>query len=186
MGSINITDIIKLIDNEGHEALIDGATGCLYTLPLEHAFIHEEKAYVVSYDAVVPKNSNYDLLLVTPATGEIHLMMHRVTTTTSPGEFCVFEDATINTPGDPITSYNAKRSSSNTATSLVYSEPDVSADGTEIDCDIITGTKLEGGVTKGAGFEWILKPSTNYLLRYSNASGIASDANFGMFFLEVI
>ena len=185
MAGGNIVDEVKQIDSDGNIAKIDGVTGSIYTIPLEHGYIHQGKAFTLSYDVVIPKNDFSDVLFITPAVTSIHLMAHKVVTTTSPGEVCVYEAVTVSASGSPITPYNADRSSASESTVLIYKIPTVSGLGTMIDCDPITGTKLEGGGTTDVDFEWILKPNTHYLFRYSNASGIPTDANFSLFYLEV-
>ncbi len=185
MAGGNITDEIKQIDSDGNVAKIDPTTGSIYTIPLAHGIIHEGNAYFLVHKTIVPKNSTYDVLFVTPPTGNIHLMMHKIVTTASPGEFCVYEASTVSTSGSPLTSRNCDRESSNTSNVLISVTPTGVTLGTEIDCDFITGVKLEGGITTGTAFEWILQASEKYIFRYQNASGITSDANFSFFYLEV-
>ena len=185
MAGGNIIDEVKQIDGDGNIAKIDAITGAIYTVPLSHGIIHEGNAYFLSHKAVVSKNSTYDILLLTPPTNSIHLMMHKVVTTVSPGEVCLFESSTVSTSGSPLTPHNCDRDSSNTSSTLMYSAPTGVTLGTELDCDFITGAKLEGGITTGTSFEWILQANEKYIVRYQNASGITADANFSFFYLEV-
>ena len=185
MAGGNIVSEIKQIDSDGNIAKIDGATGSIYTIPLEHGYIHQGKAFTLSYDTIIPKNAFADILFLTPAVTPVHLMAHKVVTTSAPGEFCIYETVTVSSSGSPLTPYNANRTSAVESTVLIYEEPEVSSLGPMIDCDPITGGKLEGGGTTDVEFEWILKANTNYLFRYQNAAGIPTDANFSLFYLEV-
>lgn len=185
MAGGNIIDEIKQTDSDGNIAKIDSLTSSIYTIPVEHGYIHQGKAFTLSYSAVILENNFSDILLITPAVTSIHLMRHKIIATASPGEVCVYEDVTVSASGSPLVAYNVDRSSASESTTLIYKTPTVSALGTLIDCAPITGAKLEGGGTTDVSFEWILKANAYYLFRYSNAAGIPADTNFSLFYLEV-
>lgn len=184
MAGGNIIDEVKQIDSDGNIAKIDALTGATYTLAAEHGLIHEGRGFFLSHKTVVAANSTYDILF-SISSNYVHLMSHTVITTTSPGELCLFESATVSASGTPLTLLNSYRESSITSNSLAFSEPTVSSVGNLIDCDFITGGRFEGGISTAVSAEWVLKLNTNYLFRYSNASASAADANFSIFYLEV-
>lgn len=185
MAGINIVDEVKQIDSDGNIAKIDGLTGSAYTMELEHGIIHEGKGFFIVHDQVVDAGENFDILFVTPSDKDVHLMHHKVTATSSPGEFCLFESTTVSASGDIISSHNCNRQSPITPSLIVSGNPSIDTLGTQIDCDIITGSKLSGGITTEVVFEWILKRSTTYLFRYTNASGIRTDINVSTFHMEL-
>ena len=185
MAGINIVDEVKQIDNDGNVAKIDDISGSTYTLALEHGIIHQGKGFLIVHDHVVDSGDTYDMLFVTPPDKDIHLMHHKVTATSSPGEFCLLESVTVSVSGDELTPYNCNRQSDNTPSVIVSENPTIDTFGIEIDCDILTGSKLSGGITTEVVFEWILKRSTNYLLRYTNASGIRTDISVVTFHMEL-
>ena len=185
MAGGNIVDEVKQIDNDGDIAEIDGLTGSVYSIALEHGIIHQGKGFFLSHSAIVDVADNYDILFVTHSDKDEHLMHHKVTATSSPGEFCLFESSTVSASGDVLTLLNCDRQSAITPIVIISENPIIDVLGTEIDCDIITGPKLSGGITTEVVFEWILKRNTNYLFRYANASGIRTDINISTFHMEL-
>ncbi len=185
MAGINIVDEVKQIDSDGNVARIDALTGSTYTLELEHAIIHEGKGFFVSHDNIVEVGDNFDILFVTPSDKDVHLMHHKVTATSSPGEFCLYESTTVSASGDELTPSNCNRQSSITPLVKISKNPNIDTLGIKIDCDILTGSKLSGGITTEVIFEWILKRNTKYLFRYVNASGIRTDINISTFHMEL-
>ncbi len=183
MAGGNIIDAVKIQDEDANIVKVD-ATGSAYTIPVEHGVIHQGLAFTLVHNTVVAANSTYDILFQTPAT-EIHLMAHKIVTTTAPGQLCLFESPTVSASGTPLTSMNNLRSSAVTPNTVICKEPDITTEGTQVDCDFITGSKLEGGMTSELAFEWILKSNEYYLFRYQNASGIPTDANFSFFYMEI-
>ena len=185
MAGINIVDEVKQIDNDGNVAKIDDISGSIYTVELEHGIIHQGKGFFLSKDTIVGIEENYDILFVTPSDKDVHLMHHNITATSSPGEFCLYESTTVSASGDDLTPLNCNRQSDITPSVLVSENPEVDVLGIKIDCDILTGTKLSGGITTEVVFEWVLKRSTKYLFRYMNASGIRTDINISTFHMEL-
>ena len=185
MAGINIVDEVKQIDSDGNVAKIDDISGATYIIPLEHGIIHQGKGFFLSIDAIVDKGDNYDVLLVTPPDKDVHMMSHQITVTSSPGEFCLHESVTASISGDEIDFSNSNRQSATEALVSVYVNPTIDDEGVEIDCDMLSGTKLSGGSSLEYASEWILKRNTLYLFRYVNASGIRTDINISTFHMEL-
>ena len=185
MAGINIVDEIKQIDGDGNVAKIDDISGAIYTIPLEHGIIHQGKGFFLGLDAVIDEGDIYDVLFITPSDKDIHLMSHQVTATSSPGEFCLMEGVTASVSGDTVDFYNNNRESANEPSVIAYINPTVDDGGILIDCDMLTGTKLSGGSSVHYAAEWILKRSTIYMFRYTNASGIRTDINISTFHMEL-
>ena len=183
MAGGNIIDAVKIQDEDTNIFKID-TTGAAYTIPVEHGIIHQGLAFTLVHRTVVAANTTYDILIHTPAS-EIHLMAHKVSSTTSPGQLCMFESPTFSASGTPLTSMNNLRSSAVTPNTIICKDSDITTVGTQIDCDFITGAKLEGGMTSEIAFEWILKSDAYYLFRYQNAAAIPADANFSFFYMEI-
>lgn len=185
MAGINIVDEVKQIDDDGNVAKIDTLTGATYIVPIEHGIIHQGRGFGLSLDAVVDVGRTFDVLIVTPSDKDIHLMSHQLTATSSPGEFCLFESTVASVSGDEVDYSNNNRQSDIEASLKAYINPTIDDVGVEIDCDILAGTKLSGGLSLEYAAEWILKRSTSYLFRYTNASGINTDIDISTFHMEL-
>lgn len=185
MGAINIVDEIKVKDNADNLLAIDSLTNSANTIIVEHAIIHAGKGFFLSLESTVDTSDFFDILYITPSDKDVHLMSHKVVSTVSPGEFCLYEDVTVSASGDELLLPNCNRLSSIMPTVLAYENPTVTDLGLKIDCDILTGTKFEGGMTTEVVFEWILKRSTKYIFRYINAGGIKTDINISAFHMEL-
>lgn len=185
MAGINIVDEIKIKDSADDLLGIDGITGSANTIIVEHAMIHAGKGFFLSHEDIVDTGDFFDILFITPSDKDVHLMTHKIVSTVSPGEFCLYEGTTVSASGDELSFFNCNRQSSITPEVLVYENPDVTDLGTKIDCDILTGTKFEGGITTEVVFEWILKRNTKYIFRYINAAGIKTDINVSTFHMEL-
>jgi hypothetical protein len=106
------------------------------------------------------------------------------------------EAPVISVVGTPIPSYNTNRSSSNTASMLIYGAPTVSSPGTEVHSIWVPPTAAgQGGSEQGvlnadAGEEWVLKPNTDYTQILTNNiltnnSGETIDAWFEIVWYEL-
>lgn len=160
----------------------DTTTGGLVTLETIHHEVHEGEMFHTGYtNSNLANGNNVDMLFVTGAK-EAHATWEvfaggQVTVT-------LYEAPTVagGSEGTALTVYNMKRASLNAPVSAAYHTPTVGATGTTtlVNGRILPGgnsptTRVGGGIKSGA--EWILKPSTKYLLRANNSSGGAIACN---------
>lgn len=124
-----------------------------------------------------------DFLLVTPASPEPHIQTFELRMGRGDIDILTYEGTTTSADGAAQSVLNTHRDRAATQTpgTTLHIGPTVSAVGTLIHTQWLpptaTGTGLSGGgfVGEGAGEEWILKPSTKYLIRITNNSGATID-----------
>ena len=162
-------------NGEMNFALIDAATKSLSAISIDHLLAHDEKAFSFSYVAsAVADAASAELLLITPATPEVHFIVYVRASGDSSVNLYEGADAVA---GTAITPVNRKRASALTAVTTASHTPTVTTDGTLIYQDVVfasTSVLATGGGDGGFDNEFILKPSTKYLLRITNTSGSAA------------
>jgi hypothetical protein len=151
-------------------------------------FVHHTSGKILALaDAGV-----YEFLLVVPAATYPHL--NRVNFSVSSGDVDIvsFEAPTQTDEGSVLTSYNTNRNSANTPGMLVYTGPTITVDGTQIHTAWVPPTaagvgqsKNDGVADVNAGEEWIIKPSTEYLIRLTNNAGAAIDFRYEFLWYEL-
>jgi hypothetical protein len=102
--------------------------------------------------------------------------------------FHLYEEPTITDNGVQLSMYNHNRNFPDTALLIPFRDPTASSNGTELSVKYLPGgTKNDPGLLVPLGFEWVLKPNTDYLLRVNNISGGAIDTSItAELFLEDI
>jgi hypothetical protein len=87
-------------------------------------------------------------------------------------------EAPTTSSGTALTAINNNRVSSNVTTATIVHTPTVTADGTLLELKLIEGTGggQAIGSSGGSRIEFILKPSTKYLVRMTNDNNAASRA----------
>jgi hypothetical protein len=140
-----------------------------------HHEIHEG----MSFSAHVPvpatnNNASYDVLIKV-GTGAIHCVP---TVSTSLGaSWGLYAVPTTTADGAAVTVQNRHRVYHGTvghiSTTTVFSAPTVTGTGTQLDGEFLGsgGAGSKSGAQSRALDEWVLKPSTNYLVRVTNLSG---------------
>lgn len=154
-------------------APFDETTGAALMIDVVHHEVHEgEMSHAAYTNASVANGANVDFQLTTGlkeahttwevfAGGQVTVSLYEAPTTSG---------------GTAVTAYNMKRESTNTPLSTVVHTPTVTATGSValVNGRILPGgtspqTRVGGGIRSGA--EWILKPSTKYMMRVNNTSG---------------
>ena len=186
-------------DNPGRNSLVygkDQIIGGYVPLPVdrsgrhiptigpEHSRIHEGVAYLHSHEHIVANNGIVDHLLKVPAGAFPHLRWWRFIATGAPGVVRIYRSPTITDDGVAATVLNLNENSSNTPNLALLSTPTISDVGTQMYVDYITGDKLSGGSPDKIVSEIPLKPTINYLIRYTNMSGVDVDVNTNIFWYE--
>lgn len=170
------------------KAKIDPQTNALVVIPYEHYELHGESAFTIHYTVTTANSDDHrtGIVFKTPA-GSKKAHMTIEVTASHPAEAFLLEGPTIDDdPGANIVTYNRDRSSS--VTSILTSkeatgtagevttltEAQIAAasfsGGTELDYMILAGgegPKAFGGQDRSAQ-EWILKPSTVYMVYLKN------------------
>lgn len=139
----------------------------------DHAKIHLGELFTSSYKnpdaSPVADNANFDVLIITPA--DLSVNMTYEVTATGAYELAIYEDTTVTDNGTLLSRMNRNRILSHKkAKTLVYHTPTVTNVGLLLLNEASNG--LLGGVNRGEK-EWILKPSTRYLVRLINRAGSA-------------
>lgn len=151
----------------------------------EHSMIHKGKAFTHgSLHLALANNGIYYHLLANPAANYPHLRIIRLTCEGAPFWIELFEAPTTTVNGTDATVVNNNRNSLNTSELLMYHAPTVTADGLQLGATMITGSGSAGGSSEFSEIEWILKPSTNYLIKITNKSGAARDFSLETFHYE--
>ncbi len=156
----------------------DPFTGAVVNIDIPHEAIHIGKYFSYSAKIAIANTASYDHLLVIPSAGGkfIHLRLFLISGDSTPLDLILYEGTTVTANGTLQTGYNFNRNFSNSTLS-VYTSPTVTTTGTQINIAMIIGSKQNGGVGESSGTEWVLLPSTNYLVRITNNSGGASNVS---------
>lgn len=157
----------------------------LATIEEEHHMVHKEVAYVAgSVSDVLGLGGVQNWMLRTPALPvELHAKFS--INSDNVGDFQLFENATVSADGAAVTIFNLSRSSSNTTDAQLFKGPTITDDGTELPPVRIgvNAPPIRAGATARTGFEWILKPDTIYLFRFT-ADNANTKATIGVEFYE--
>ena len=165
---------------------IDATTGAVQGIEWEHSRIHSGRGfmYVDKVDNL-SNGASFYWLLDNPADNYAHLRLIHFVSDGAPAEFFLFEAPTVTGNGTQGSPKNCNRASANAANLDVYRGATVSADGEQLDFGLIPGTRTTGGSGgDGVETEWILDPSTKYVVKFTNASGGAVDAGLRLFWYE--
>lgn len=146
-------------------------------IDVNHLRLHEGRAYYIykiyPYAAGLPAGSSIDIALAWPAGSTPHALFNYE----SPGEseFYVYEAPTTS-GGTAMTINRRNRIITTASQGVAVLNPTVSALGTEIYAEFVpAGNK--GGGSAGYTFEYVLKPLTTYLFRFTNVNSQAHPAN---------
>jgi len=132
-----------------------------------------------------------DFLLVTPALTFPHFQRLQITAGEGDIDLVVYEGVTTSADGAAVTINNTNRSSANTPSTVLTTAPTVTDVGTLIHTQWIppsatgVGQSPAGVVGETNGEEWILKPSTKYLIRMTNNSGATIAYRYEMLWYEI-
>lgn len=144
----------------------DASEGALIVIDDVHDEIHLGNHYTTSVYASIGAASTLSVLITAPATGEIHLT--GVLMADGSGVF-TWSEAPNASGGSALVAYNNRRDSANAATLTATSDPTYVSSGTIL-LTTHVGTYAPS-VNVGGQFanrqEWILAPSTLYLIRFT-------------------
>lgn len=167
----------------------DETTGAALVITTEHHEVHEGEMFHAGHTAASVANGGNLTLLLRTGAKECHTVFEvfaggQVTVSLYEGSEILEGDE-----GTALVAYNMKRSSANTPTAEVYHTPTVNDLGEValVNARILPGgnspqTRVGGGIRQG--IEWVLAPSTDYVLRAVNSSGSAVAVNLALEWYE--
>lgn len=155
-----------------------------------HRMIHDGFMFSLEHSsASLANNGDLDLLITVPAGVFPHIRQTGVRVGDTPCTVHFFEGPTTSANGTALAVYNRNRNSDNTNDVTIYVGPTVSDDGTELVRRLLPasgGFFTPGGASiQGFSEEWILAPSTDYLVRVTNESGAAIDLTVDILWYEI-
>lgn len=147
----------------GYTPEFDTYSASQVTISHAHSEIHEGDAYTISMVVALTAGTTFNCIFTTPANPKrVHFFFdcrtagNGITTT-------FYEGASI-TGGTPATAINRNRNVTTTAGLTIAHSPTVSGNGTQIFTTYLDATKQSGGSSAHSTDEFILKPSTVYLM----------------------
>ncbi len=156
------------------------------SIAYEHAKIHDGKGFGVTHTfTTIAAGGTADILLQNPSGNFSHIRLYQFASTTAPGTVTLYEGTTFTDAGTALTEHNRRRSSSTTANLVVTHTPTVTANGTELETDLIAGERRVGGTARTTVQEWLLNQNEDYLIQYTNESNATADfVVFNIFWYE--
>jgi len=177
---------VKITDGSSSVSVINDS---IESIDIVHAEIHEGNHFTANHFYSAVANDAYaDMHIVTGSTKSVHLIIVIQTEAKSYVNF--YRGFTYSAIGTAVTIYNNNEISTNTTQSHVYYAPTVTATDVLLFQDFTpasTGPKPIGGNLSSRN-EWILKPSTDYLIRVQNkgGSGVTSDTTITFMYYEIV
>ncbi|NBO56461.1 MAG: hypothetical protein EBU84_18140 [Actinobacteria bacterium] len=148
--------------------------------PLELALAG--KTYEMSY--TVALTGNQTTYFQMKSNNKPTMLVHfEVSSSAEPLKVTLLEAPTMTDGTTAVTAYNMKRDSLNTPTLLFYSNPTFTSGGTPINIHIVTAGKGGGAITAESGV-WVLKTSTNYLIKVEQLTNQATTVAYNAVFSE--
>jgi hypothetical protein len=168
----------RIGDRDGDVAEVDDLAPAIVVIQEPHWATHRGFMHHISGKVTGMITANVDdYLLVTPALNFPHIRRLQFDFGSGDIDVQIYEDSTASADGSPLTSFNTNRNSSNTPLLVFNDAPTITGVGTLMHTTWVVPTAAGiGGSAEGisgvtSGEEWILKPSTKYLVRVTNNSG---------------
>jgi len=140
------------------------------------------KVYEVSYvDSLSGSETTY--FQIQTSTKPMMLIHLEISSSAEPLQITLLETPTMTNGTMAVNSYNMKRSSANAATTLFYSNPTYTSGGAPVNIHIVTAGKGGGAISAESGV-WVLKTSSNYLVKLEQLSNQATVTSYNIVFAE--
>jgi hypothetical protein len=155
-----------------------------------HRMIHDGFSFhATGRVASLANLASLELLITTGAACYPHISSALFSVSDAPLDIKTYKNTTVSASGSAVTINNRNLNSSNTPGLALYTGPTITGDGTQIHDRYVpaqggTGVNQVGVITPDFGEEWILVPSSNYLVRLTNNSGGAVALSFEMLWYE--
>lgn len=166
-------------------------SGAQKTINNDISIINDGRLFeaIASFQLAATNGTRY-LTFTTPAGKYIHYYLTGITCNADKLLVKFYESATVTAAtGTAVSSYNHNRNSTITPASVVLDDPTVTADGTLFTYVWLPGSTgvgqtRTGGAVVGSGSKWILKPSTQYAIKFENTSASANDVQVNVLWTE--
>lgn len=183
----------KLINSADETVrILEEVSDAISIIDIDHHRIHEGQFYEFFVQKTsLSSGGTYDVSFTTSSSPYIHYRLANVSPTADKLTMDLYEGNTIS-GGATITSYNRNRNSTATTTLIIVTSATITALGTNINKVLLGGgsdvgvNALKIGGTFNPQGEWILKPSTNYNLRFTNGSSAANTFVVNNVFYEAL
>jgi len=137
----------------------------LITEEWDHTAIHSGQVWRVGSYQTIGASSTLSVMMTTGTEENVHVSF--AVNTNGPGVAQFFE-STVASGGTALTAKNALRSSTNTSSATLVTDPAISTTGSAIGVNVVGSEGFKSEI--GGSIEsrvWILKASTNYLVRFT-------------------
>jgi len=140
-----------------------------------HAQIHDANAFSIGGVFTIAGGATLDITVQVPAATYVHYQATDISTNGGNSVTVVFyEGATVTTGGTAITPVNRHRLGTPPASVLTVKQgATITGTGTEVDRWYFpksSTNQIQNSISKSDSNEWVLNPSTAYLLRFTNAA----------------
>ncbi len=161
----------------------DSINNGLSVIDTAHLKIHDGEFFSHSNKHSVSSGNSFDILIKIPSNVTPHLR-YGYSVENAPGDLFLYEAPTTTADGSQLVVRCVNRNSSNISGVTIFSSPTVTDVGTILQYNFMSGSFFSGGSTESLIIEWILKPNTNYLIRYTNNSIGTSDLSHSVIWYE--
>jgi len=163
---------------------VDSITNTLQTIDYAHHEVHGGSSFYYKDWYALLKNGTKEFLLVTPDTAEYAHFSYSIESVTSTVVAEIFEGATTSSDGTLEPARNRNRNVADDNTTLLYEDPTLLTDGTEIKGQILgAGRNSAGGLSRDDQ-EIVLKRNTKYLIRITEQNIDATSINIDLNWYE--
>ena len=151
-----------------------------------HRMIHDGFWYeLFQEDLALANGASVEVLLSVPAGTFPHFQELELDTDGGPVRVFLYEGTTTSADGSELTWINKNRNSSNSPSTQVFVSPTITDDGTLLKRKAAPNSGPLTVFNQSQGGEWVLQPSTKYLIRITNASGAAREVNITIAMYEI-
>ena len=174
------------IMNEQQERVTKG----IRAVDTDHGYIHEGILFEATTNFSLNAAASRRIAIITPANFYLHYRLENVTSSGDKVAIAFHEGATLNAVpgGTALTPMNHSRVAGINSATVVLEAPTVTADGTRLTRAYIGGGTGVGGARTGSDLssthEWVLIPSTTYLIIVTNNSSAANEINMNICWYE--
>lgn len=165
---------VGIVDADGTRVNIDAITQSMSVIDHKHSMIHAGCSFTSSGLTTISPSGTYTIHLKTPATPATVHLQYKIASNNLV-QLGLYEDATVTGQGTPIWAYNRNRPIETVNLMDVYTGPTATDDGTLIESQYLSSGEV-------AACEFVLKPSTSYLLRMTEPT--TSNTVFASFKLD--
>jgi|GEM_PF-3289695 len=175
----------KIIDGEGNSYLELDEGKVIMIFP-EHTKIHKGELFSAFHKATLVASASISIQVKT-GSKEVHFKPVDFSSDAEKFTVEIYENPTLTDGSAAVNIINRNRTSSNTAETMIYSDPTVTDNGTKIDEYHIgssVGQKESGGDIITGGNEIVFAPNTNYLIVITNNGSAEASILAKFFFYE--